>query len=64
MGEQEKHKEIVVGFVEEAHCRANLDAVDEFLAEDFVDHSAFLSLLPTRAGVKQLFGALWAAFPD
>jgi predicted ester cyclase len=51
-------------FVDEAQCKNNLGILDEMMAEDFVDHSAAPGLPPTREGVRMLFGALWAAFPD
>jgi steroid delta-isomerase-like uncharacterized protein len=60
----EENKALVRRFVEEAQSRGNIEAVDEFLAEDFVDHSAFPGLSPNREGVKQLFAALHAAFAD
>ena len=63
MREQE-NKKIVSRFVSEAQSRGNMGAVDEFLAESFIDHSALPGFLPTPVGVKQLFGALRTAFPD
>jgi steroid delta-isomerase-like uncharacterized protein len=59
-----KEKSIVRRLVEEAQGKGNLAVVDELLADDFVDHSAMPGLPPTRDGVRILFGALRAAFPD
>jgi steroid delta-isomerase-like uncharacterized protein len=50
--------------VEETQSRGNVEALDEFLAEDFVDHSAFPGFPPTRDGVKQLFRMFHTAFED
>lgn len=58
------NKKLVCRLVDEAQCRGNLAAVDELLAEDFVDHTPFPGVPPTRDGVKMLFGYLRGAFPD
>ena len=60
----EDNKGLVRRFVEEAQTRGNLAAIDEYLAPDFVDHSAPPGLPSDREGVRMLFGALRAAFPD
>lgn len=57
-------KDMVRRFVEAAQTRGDPAAVDEFLAPDFVDHAPFPGFPPTRDGVRQLFAALRAAFPD
>jgi steroid delta-isomerase-like uncharacterized protein len=59
-----REKIIVRRLIEEAQGRGNLAVIDELIAEDFVDHSAMPGLPPTRDGVRILFGALRAAFPD
>jgi steroid delta-isomerase-like uncharacterized protein len=53
-------KALVRRLVEEAQSRGDIELVDE----DFVNHSAFPRLPPDREGVKQLFGAMHAAFED
>ncbi len=58
------NKLLVRRLVDEAQCKGNLAVVDELLADDFVDHSPFPGLPPTRDGVKTLFGYLRNAFPD
>jgi steroid delta-isomerase-like uncharacterized protein len=60
----EEDKTLVRRLVDEAQSRGNLEVVDEILAEDFVNHSAFPGFSPDREGVKQLFVALRAAFED
>lgn len=62
MASTQEDKALVVRFVEEAQSRGNIEAVDEFLAEDFVDHSAIPGFSPDREGVKRLFAAMHAAF--
>lgn len=60
----EENKALVKRFVDEAQTKGRLDAVDEYLADDFVDHSALPGFTPDRSGVKQLFAMFRAAFPD
>jgi len=60
----EKNKAIVRRLVDEAQTNGDFGVIDELLADDFVDHSPFPGVPPTRAGVKLLFGYLRAAFPD
>ena len=60
----EANKALVRRLVDEGQIKGNLGIVDELLAEDFIDHSPFPGVPPTRAGVKMLFGYLRAAFPD
>ena len=60
----EQNKAIVRRLVDEAQTQGRLDVVDELIAADFVDHSPFPGVPPTREGVKMLFAGLRAAFPD
>jgi len=60
----EANKTKVRRLVDEAQTKGNLAVVDELLAEDFVDHTPFPGLPPTRDGVKILFGYLRTVFPD
>ncbi|MBI3979093.1 MAG: ester cyclase [Chloroflexi bacterium] len=50
-------------FVDEVFYKGNLDAVDEYLSPDFVDHSRF-NPAGTGAGVKEGFAMLRAAFSN
>jgi steroid delta-isomerase-like uncharacterized protein len=59
-----ENKEILRRFVEEFQGRGDEAVADRILADDFVDHSPFPGVSPDRQGVKRLFGALRAAFPD
>jgi steroid delta-isomerase-like uncharacterized protein len=60
----EEDKALIRRLVEEGQNQGNIEVVEELLAKDFVDHSAFPGVPPDREGVKQLFGALHAAFED
>jgi predicted ester cyclase len=50
--------------VEEAQAQGRLAAVDEILTPDFVDHTPFPGMPPTREGVKQIFAMIRAGLPD
>ena len=60
----ERNKQTVRAFVTETQCRGNLGAIDVYLAPEFVDHSPAPGLPGNRDGIRTLFSALWAAFPD
>jgi len=60
----EANKIVVRRLVDEAQSRGNIAVVDELMAEDFIDHTPFPGVPPTREGVKMLFGYLRTAFPD
>jgi steroid delta-isomerase-like uncharacterized protein len=55
---------IVRRFIDEYQTGGDESVAEEILAHDFVDHSPFGPFSPDREGVKQLFAALRAAFPD
>jgi len=57
-------KAAVRRLVEEAQTNGNLAVVDELLSDDFIDHTPFPGVPPTRDGVKMLFGYLRTVFPD
>ncbi len=60
-----ENKQLVEGFLN-AFSRGDLDAVEEALAPDFVNHDApeFSGVGGDRAGVLAAIGYLKAAFPD
>jgi steroid delta-isomerase-like uncharacterized protein len=60
----ETNKALVCRLVNEAQGQGNIDVVDEILADDFIDHTPFPGVPPTREGVKMLFGYLRSVFPD
>jgi predicted ester cyclase len=60
MSETEENKALVRKFYEEAWVKGNADAVDEFIAADYVEHG-----LPTGAeGLKRSITTFRTAFPD
>jgi hypothetical protein len=50
---QENNKALVRRFVEEVYNRGNLDAVDELLAPDYVDHTEPSGKYAGREGLKR-----------
>ena len=60
----EENKALARRFVEEVQNKGNIDAIDEFLADRMVNHSAPPGIPPDREGVKQLFIMFRQAFPD
>lgn len=60
----EQNKAIVRRLVEEAQEGGHLHVIDELISPDFVDHSAWPGIPPTREGVKQIFGMFHAALAD
>jgi steroid delta-isomerase-like uncharacterized protein len=60
----EANKKLVRRFYEEID-KGNLDAMDELVAEDYIDHSPppFPGFEPGRQGLKQAFRLFWDATP-
>jgi len=48
----------------EAASAGNLSVIDQYIAEDFVDHDAPPGLASGREGVKQIFAMMDQAFSD
>jgi len=64
MATPEENKALVRRFYEEID-KGNLDAMDELVAEDYLDHNPppFPGLPPGRAGLKAAFKIFWDATP-
>lgn len=60
----EENKALVRRFYEEID-KGNLDAIDELVAEDYIDHNPppFPGLESGREGLKQVFKIFWTATP-
>src|ERR1043166_10230122 len=60
----EENKALVRRFYAEID-KGNLDAMDELVAEDYLDHNPppFPGLKPGREGLKQAFKIFWEATP-
>lgn len=59
----QENKSVVRLFVEQVQNQHNLDALDELLSPNFVDHSGMTSP-PGLEGTKAFFSIMFAAFPD
>ena len=61
---EENNKALVRRFYEEID-KGNLNAMDELVAEDYIDHNPppFPGLAPGREGLKQAFRIFWEATP-
>ena len=61
-----ENKALICRLVEELQNQHRLDAVDELLHPDFVDHAGSRpsSFLNSREGVKGYFASVFDAFPD
>lgn len=60
----EEKKLFMKRFVEEAINRKNLDAIDELVAENFVEHVPFPGQGPGREGLRYAISTFLSAFPD
>jgi steroid delta-isomerase-like uncharacterized protein len=57
-------KAVVRRNTEEVQGRGNFEVFEGLFADDFVDHTPQPSMTPDKAGVRSLYHALRAAFPD
>ena len=58
------NKALTRRFIDEVFSKGNLAAVDELVADDFVDHSPPPDVPPDKAGMKQIVEMFRSAFPD
>ena len=58
------NKALTRRFIDEVFSKGNLAAVDELVADDFVDHSPPPDVPPDKAGMKQIVQMFRSAFPD
>jgi ketosteroid isomerase-like protein len=57
---QERNKALVRRFLEEVYVKRDLDAIDELLSPDFVDHSLIPGQVGDREGYKRSTAELLA----
>jgi steroid delta-isomerase-like uncharacterized protein len=60
----QENKDIVRDFIDGLFTKGNLGAVDEFLAEDFVNHDPPFGASADRDGMRDAGAMFRAAFPD
>jgi steroid delta-isomerase-like uncharacterized protein len=63
-GDAEGKKQIVAGFIEEVLNRRQLDAANDYVADDVVEQAPFPGQGPGLAGLKDVLRGLFAVFPD
>ena len=60
----QESKQVINRFIDEVLNKKNLAAMDEIVAEDFIEHVPFPGQGPGRAGLRDAISALANAFPD
>jgi len=60
----EQNKNTVTSFIQALFTKGDLGAVDEYLAEDFVDHDPPMGGPASREGMRQAAAMFRPAFPD
>src|SRR5260370_5019053 len=60
----EKNKDPVTKFIDALFTEGDLGAVDEYLAEEFVNHDPPLGVTADREGMRTAGAMFRAAFPD
>jgi steroid delta-isomerase-like uncharacterized protein len=60
----EQNKQIVTNFIEALFSKGDLTAVDEYLADDFVNHDPPFGASADREGMRQAGAMFRATFPD
>jgi steroid delta-isomerase-like uncharacterized protein len=64
MADIEANKQIVREFIDALFSRGELEAVDTYLSEDFVDHDPPFGVSADREGMRAAAASFRAAFPD
>ena len=59
-----ENKSVVEEFIQALFTRGELDAVEHYLAPDFVNHDPLPSVAPDREGFRETARAFRVAFPD
>ena len=61
---EEENKQFMNSFIDEVINRQNLDAIDEMVSENFIEHVPFPGQGPGREGLKFAIGSMHTGFPD
>jgi steroid delta-isomerase-like uncharacterized protein len=64
MSDPTTNKALVTEFIDALFTRGELDAVDRYLAPEFVNHDPFPGCAPDREGLRQTAQVYRQAFPD
>jgi hypothetical protein len=62
--DEEKNKALVRWWWEEVWVKGNVNAMDEFIAPNYVDHPNLPGLSPGPEGIKQALSTYRTAFPE
>lgn len=60
----EENRAVIHRFLEELFNQRDMDAIDRYIADDYVDHVIPPGLPPTRDGFRQFIGSFLEALPD
>ena len=60
----DENKQFIQRFVEETINRRDLGAIDNLVAQDFIEHVPFPGQGPGRDGLRDAIGTFLSAFPD
>ncbi len=64
MTDTEQNKTLVSDFIEALFTKGDLDAVDRYLAPDFVNHDPPFGVSTDREGIRSAGALMRAGFPD
>ncbi len=60
----EDNKTLIRNIIEEVWNKGDVEAVDRYFADDYIDHNPLPGQAPGPEGYKQSVGAIREAFPD
>lgn len=64
MNTAEKNKKLVRRFYDEVLRDGNLDAIDELINDNYIEHEEFPGLTPNKEGLRDWVKTIRSAFPD
>lgn len=64
MTNTDTNKTVVIDFIDALFTKGDLDAVDQYLADDFVNHDPPLGTTADREGMRSAAATFRTAFPD